>query len=135
MMPIQGALILLLALGTTVFLARLRATRAGRVFVLLLVLAALALVVYPALATGLAHACGVGRGVDLLIYLALLGQGFQGQPALGAQSPHLLRDALVERLAFLHHNGINSIIEDVLSSRNGRAASPRARACPNRAQP
>ena len=76
MSPIQATLMFLLAVGTTVFLAKLRATRTGRVLVLTLVLAALVLVVYPSLATRLAHALGVGRGVDLLIYLALLGQGF-----------------------------------------------------------
>jgi len=76
MIRIQATLLLLLAAGTAVYLAKLRSTLAGRVLVLLLVLAAFILIADPSLSTLLAHALGVGRGVDLVIYLALLGQGF-----------------------------------------------------------
>jgi len=76
MIRIQTTLILLLAAGTAIFLAKLRSTLAGRLVVLLLVLAALLLIVHPSLSTALAHVLGVGRGVDLVIYLTLLGQGF-----------------------------------------------------------
>jgi len=76
MIRIQAILTLLLALGTAVYLAKLRSTLGSRILVLLLVLAGFVLVAHPSLATRLAQALGVGRGVDLVIYLALLGQGF-----------------------------------------------------------
>jgi hypothetical protein len=76
MIRIQATLILLLLFGTAIYLAKLRSTLAGRMVVLALVLAGVVLIAHPSAATELAHAFGVGRGVDLIVYLALIGLRF-----------------------------------------------------------
>jgi small membrane protein len=76
MIRIQALLILLLAAGAGVYVVRLHATLAARLMVLGVAFCGAALVAWPAGATALAGLVGVGRGVDLIIYLALLAQGF-----------------------------------------------------------
>ena len=78
MMIIQPILTLLLAGAVIAYFVRLRSRLADRIIVLLLATAALVLVANPGLAILLAHAVGVGRGVDLIIYLTLFGYGFLG---------------------------------------------------------
>jgi len=75
---IQPILTLLLAGAVIAYFVRLRSRLADRIIVLLLATAALVLVANPGLAILLAHAVGVGRGVDLIIYLTLFGYGFLG---------------------------------------------------------
>jgi hypothetical protein len=76
MIRIQATLILLLVCAALVYLTKLRSALRDRLIVVAFALAGIALILYPSATTVLAHALGVGRGVDLVIYLALIGQGF-----------------------------------------------------------
>ena len=76
MIPIQFVLIAgLLVIGFEYF-SRLRSRLWDRALVVAFGAAGVALVAYPNLSTAIAHRVGVGRGVDLLFYVALLGVGF-----------------------------------------------------------
>lgn len=67
----QPILVALLAVLVILYFARLR-TRAWDILVIGLCFGfAALLVVRPAIATRLAHLAGIGRGVDLIIYLAI----------------------------------------------------------------
>ena len=69
----QPILIALLASLVIIYFARLR-TRAWDILAIGLFFGVAALlVVRPAVATRLAHAVGIGRGVDLIVYLAIPG--------------------------------------------------------------
>src|SRR5438128_999626 len=78
MMAIQPILTLLLAAVVIAYFVWLRSRLADRIIVLLLAATAFVLIADPSLAIRLAHAVGVGRGVDLFIYLTLFGYGFLG---------------------------------------------------------
>jgi small membrane protein len=71
--PIQAILVLALALGLYLYLTRLRSTLLDRVLVFLASGAVLLLVIFPELSTVVAGWLGVGRGVDLVFYLAHAG--------------------------------------------------------------
>jgi hypothetical protein len=69
----QPILVALLAALVILYFARLR-TRAWDILVILLCFGIAALlVVRPEVATRLAHMVGIGRGVDLILYLAIPG--------------------------------------------------------------
>jgi hypothetical protein len=76
MTVIQPILLLLLLCGALVYFTRFRSRLGDRTVVIVLLLGASVLVALPELTTRLAHRVGVGRGADLIIYLALLGYGF-----------------------------------------------------------
>lgn len=73
MRPIQYLLAALVVAGMLLYFARLRSRLADRLIVLLLGAAGLVLVAFPDLAQRAAEYVGVGRGADLVIYVALLG--------------------------------------------------------------
>jgi hypothetical protein len=73
MIPAQPIIVALLAALVILYFARLRTrTSDGVVIALCFGIAAL-LVARPTVATQLAHLVGIGRGVDLIIYLAIPG--------------------------------------------------------------
>jgi len=76
MTAIQPILLLLLVVGTIFYFRKLRSRLLDRCTVSLIVLVGGLLVASPGVAIKLAHWAGVGRGVDLVIYLALFGLGF-----------------------------------------------------------
>ena len=66
---------LILAAAIVAFLVytfRIRTVLFDRIIYLLLALGGLALVIWPALATDLAHLLGIGRGADLLLYALVM---------------------------------------------------------------
>jgi hypothetical protein len=71
--PIQYLLVLLLIAGIIVYARSLRSRLLDRVLVLVIGASGLLLVAMPELSTGLGRWVGVGRGVDLVTYLALVG--------------------------------------------------------------
>ena len=76
MKPIQPILILLLAAIAAVYILRLRKKSYDRLVIILLMLAGVVLVSMPDLSANIAHKVGVGRGVDLVIYLGLMGLSY-----------------------------------------------------------
>jgi hypothetical protein len=73
MIPAQPILVALLAALVILYFARLR-TRAWDILVILLCFGVAALlVVRPEVATHIANMVGIGRGVDLILYLAIPG--------------------------------------------------------------
>jgi len=73
MIPAQPILALILAVIVAVYLMKLR-TQALDVLLLIMCFAgAILLIFYPAVADQLAHVVGVGRGADLITYLAIPG--------------------------------------------------------------
>ncbi|MDH4037658.1 MAG: DUF2304 domain-containing protein [Candidatus Krumholzibacteria bacterium] len=78
MRPVQFVLILLLLGVLMLYFSRLRSGLLDRVVVLLFGLLGIAMVVAPDWTNGVAHLVGVGRGVDLFFYLAIVGFAFAG---------------------------------------------------------
>ena len=78
MRPVQFVLILLLLGLLMLYFSRLRSGLLDRIVVLLFGVLGIAMVVVPDLTSGVAHLVGVGRGVDLFFYLAILGFAFAG---------------------------------------------------------
>jgi hypothetical protein len=76
MKPIQLILILLLVAIAGVYLLRLRKKSYDRLIVIFFILTGVILVSMPDLSAAIARLVGVGRGVDLVIYLGLLGLSF-----------------------------------------------------------
>lgn len=76
MIPIQPVLILLLVIVAAGFPLRKRSRLMDRLVVATLAASAAVLVASPGTSTAVAHLLGVGRGVDLVIYVSLLGVGF-----------------------------------------------------------
>ena len=76
MTPIQPILIFLLLSGTIFYIRKRRSALLDRLVVLAIAGLAIGLVANPALTIKIAHRMGVGRGVDLIIYLTLFGLGF-----------------------------------------------------------
>jgi small membrane protein len=70
--PIQYLLLGLLGAGLVYYFARLRSRLTDRLLLCALGLLGAVSVVFPDLTTALAHLLGVGRGVDLVIYIMLL---------------------------------------------------------------
>ncbi len=73
---IQPIFLLLLFAVALVYLVRLRSTLMERVVVLLLAAIACTLIADPELSSLIAHRIGIGRGVDLIIYLSFYGVAF-----------------------------------------------------------
>jgi hypothetical protein len=73
---IQPLLLVLLLAGLLAYFGTFRSKLTDRVIVLALAIAAVLLIVHPDWAILLAAAVGVGRGVDLIIYLTLFGYAF-----------------------------------------------------------
>jgi small membrane protein len=71
MRPIQYLLLGILAAGLAVYLVRLRSRVADRLLTCLLACGAAVGILVPDVATFSASLVGVGRGVDLVFYLAL----------------------------------------------------------------
>ncbi|MGD8415162.1 MAG: DUF2304 domain-containing protein [Candidatus Latescibacterota bacterium] len=76
MRPVQLILIGLLILVTSIYFSRLRSGVLDRLIILCFVVLGAVMTVAPDLTTAIAHLVGVGRGVDLFFYLAILGLGF-----------------------------------------------------------
>jgi hypothetical protein len=76
MTAIQPLLIFLLLAGTVVYFRWLRSGLLDRLMVILIAAVGVGLVANPELTTRIAHRVGVGRGVDLVFYIALFGLGF-----------------------------------------------------------
>ena len=73
---IQIALVLGSILLLVLYATFLRSTLRDRVLAILLFVAAVVAILFPAVTTRVANALGVGRGTDLLIYLFVLGAVF-----------------------------------------------------------
>ena len=72
MRPIQFILILILISIVALYFSRLRSSVLGRLLVLMFGVAGIVMASAPDWTTKLANVIGVGRGVDLLFYLALI---------------------------------------------------------------
>ncbi len=73
---IQLILVPSLFLLTFVYFSRLRTRFFDRLLVLVIGLAGVVMVMVPSMAQRLAGLLGVGRGVDVIIYIAITGLGF-----------------------------------------------------------
>lgn len=71
MKPIQIVLLALGGLLVNLYFARLRSLVVDRIIALALAAGVMTLIIVPDITTWAAHAVGVGRGVDLVIYLSL----------------------------------------------------------------
>jgi len=78
MRPVQLILIVLLIGVSFLYFNRLRSGILDRVAVLAFAAIGIVMAAFPALTTKLAAAVGVGRGVDLFLYLSLVGFAFFG---------------------------------------------------------
>jgi len=76
MRPVQFVLILLLIGVLLLYFSRLRSGLLDRLLVLVFGVLGLTMVVAPEWTNTVAHALGVGRGVDLFFYLAMVGFAF-----------------------------------------------------------
>lgn len=76
MRPIQYLLALLLVPGVMLYARSLHSRLLDRLLVAAIGIAGLALVVWPNASQQLAEMAGVGRGVDFVMYVALLGLGY-----------------------------------------------------------
>ncbi|HEX5437068.1 MAG TPA: DUF2304 domain-containing protein [Gemmatimonadaceae bacterium] len=71
-MTIGQGIFLVAVLAFAYYATRLRSTRSDRLIYVCLAVAGFLLVLYPGWSTGLAHLVGIGRGVDLIIYLFMV---------------------------------------------------------------
>jgi small membrane protein len=78
MRPVQPILIVLLITILFLYFGRLRSGMMDRVVVAAFVLLGVVMAAMPNLTTRIAVAVGVGRGVDLFFYMAMIGFGFFG---------------------------------------------------------
>jgi hypothetical protein len=76
MRPVQFILIVLLGLVTYLYFGKLRSGVLDRVIVLLFAVAGAVMAIVPDFTTRIANLVGVGRGVDLFFYLAIIGLAF-----------------------------------------------------------
>ena len=73
---IQPLLIVLIVFALLIYMSRFRSRLADRCIVIGITIAGIVLIAAPDLSIAIAHSVGVGRGVDLVIYLCLVGLGF-----------------------------------------------------------
>jgi hypothetical protein len=73
---IQPLLIILVVLALWIYMSRLRSRLTDRSIVVVIAAAGIVLIAFPDLSIAIAHRVGVGRGVDLIIYLCLIGLAF-----------------------------------------------------------
>jgi hypothetical protein len=78
MRPVQFLLIILVGGGLVLYFRRLRTGVVDRLVVLAFALLGAAMIIAPDWTMIVANALGVGRGVDLFFYLAILGFAFAG---------------------------------------------------------
>lgn len=103
MRPVQFVLILMLIGVLVLYFNRLRSGILDRVVVLVLAALGIAMVVAPEWTNTVAHGVGVGRGVDLFFYLAIVGFAFallivySKIRELEASITHLVRSLALER--------------------------------------
>ena len=103
---IQPLLIILVVGAVWIYMSRLRSRLADRSIVLILATAGVLLIAFPDWSTALAHRVGVGRGVDLVIYLSLLGLAFSNLFSfsrlrlLEAQITAAVRDLAIQQASF-----------------------------------
>ena len=76
MKPIQPILVLFLLHIAGVYFLRLRKKSYDRLIVIFFILSGVILVIMPDLSAEIARFVGVGRGVDLVLYLGMLGLSF-----------------------------------------------------------
>lgn len=101
MKPIQILLLVMLVVGMWVYLRFLRSRSRDRLFVLAIAVIGAVFVIVPEWASQLATLVGVTRGVDLLMYLALMLLGFltlvlySQQRHLRQQMTQLAREAAI----------------------------------------
>ena len=76
MIPIQPVLIVLVLCVVAFYYSRMRSKLTDRIIVCALSFFGIVLIASPKISTLLANALGVGRGVDLVIYISLVGLGF-----------------------------------------------------------
>lgn len=71
-MKIGQLVFLVAAVAFAIYATRLRSTLADRLIYIILAVAGFVLVLYPDWSTSIAHRIGIGRGVDLVIYLFIV---------------------------------------------------------------
>lgn len=71
-MKIGQIVFLVAAIAFAIYATRLRSTLADRLIYIVLAGAGFVLVLYPDWSTSIAHRIGIGRGVDLVIYLFIV---------------------------------------------------------------
>ncbi len=76
MKPIQLILVPLVVILVALYWKKFRSLLMDRLIVFAIGMAGACLIIMPELSSDLADLVGVGRGVDLVMYLALLGLGF-----------------------------------------------------------
>jgi small membrane protein len=76
MKPIQFILVLFMLIIAGAYFFRLRKKTYDRLIVIFFIVAGVILVMVPDLSAEIARLVGVGRGVDLVLYLGLLGISF-----------------------------------------------------------
>lgn len=76
MSRVQVVLVFMTAGSAVLYFAAFRSRLWDRLLVLLLALAGTYLILEPDQSTVIAHKLGVGRGADLVFYLAIVGLGF-----------------------------------------------------------
>jgi hypothetical protein len=74
--PIQLIIFLLLLALMGFYFTRLRSKLADRLIVIMVGSAGLLMAIMPELSNAIAHTVGVGRGVDLVMYLSIIGLMF-----------------------------------------------------------
>src|SRR5579872_3389668 len=98
---IQPVLIILLFCALLAYQFWMRSKLAERAIVFGLGALGAVLISFPAVSTGLAHILGVGRGVDLVIYISLFGLGFvqlaiySRVRAMEVQITHVVRELAI----------------------------------------
>ncbi len=103
MRPVQFVLMLMLIGVLLLYFSRLRSGLLDRIVVLFFGILGLTMVVAPDWTSTVANLVGVGRGVDLFFYLAILGFAFAGLILyskirdLEAHLTQLVRSVAVER--------------------------------------
>lgn len=99
-MRIGQVVFLTAAVAFAIYATRLRSTLTDRLIYLLLAGAGFMLVLYPDWSTGIAHRMGIGRGVDLVIYLFIVFSLFHyASGAAKARQMERAITAIVRRLA------------------------------------
>lgn len=96
------------------YLAKLRSTHTSRLLAVLAAVVAMTLVLFPEVTVRLAHLFGVTRGVDLVIYLAIVGFGF-----LWLHLAHRIRE--------LEQKLVELVRAQALAGSGAAAAGPRER--------
>lgn len=119
-----GQIVFLLAgLAFAVYATRLRSTVTDRLVYLLLAGSGCVLVLYPDWSTEIAHRVGIGRGVDLVIYLFIVFSLFHyASGAAKARQTERAITAVVRRLALTELRPDSALRGEALLP-NGGAAS------------